>query len=160
MVVEDFATMAVMASFLTATSAPHRLGALALTLLAHWLFYWFTIEPSYRYVCKCAEDLLVFDVPLSKDLVAPAISGRGDTTVTAPRPLASNASAAAHILSTLSALGSVRFVVDAEGRVRNCTIDGRTPSANDRHSICRRIRPLRFSPALNADGQPVAYIFP
>ena len=160
MVVEDFTTMAAITSFLTTVSAPHRWGGLALALLAHLIFYWFTIEPRYYYVCKCAEDLLVFDVPLSKRLVAPAIFGRSDRAVTAPRPLASNAASAAHILSTLSDLGSVSFVVDAKGRVRNCTIDGRTPSSNDRYSICRRIRPLRFSPALNADGQPVAYVLP
>jgi hypothetical protein len=145
-----------------APTALSRLAALALALLTNWLVYSVTFDWRYRYVCKCVEDLELFDVPLSDASIYPRIAWRGDVHVTPPRVLPSSEVAEQTLQSVLavSPPHRIRFVVNPDGRVGNCTVNGQVQSDDSAKSICSRLRSLRFRPATDRDGAPIAYVLP
>jgi len=145
--------------------ASHVVGrsvGLALALLVNWLVYALTFDWRYSYVCKCVEDLALFDVPLVREPEQPRVAWRGDSNVTPPRALPSSEQAEQALRSTLSAPPPhrVRFVVNTDGRIRECTVYGQVALAVTPSSICGRLQSLRFHPATDRDGTPVAYVLP
>lgn len=154
--------MAAIGSSFAASGVLSRLVGLSLALLVNWLVYALTFDWRYHYVCKCVEDLELFDVPLSSASIDPRIAWRGDSDVTPPRAIPSSEVADEALRSTLSVAPPhrVRFVVNTDGRVRTCTVDGQVPSDVNADGICDRLRSLRFRPAIDRDGLPVAYALP
>ncbi len=154
--------MADIRSSFAAPGALGRLAALSLALLTNWLVYALTFDGGYRYVCKCMEDIQLFDVPLSRASIQPRIAWRGDGDVTPPRALPSSEGAEQALRSVLSVAPPhrVRFVVNTDGRVQNCTVNGQVQLAVSANSTCDRLRSLRFRPATDRYGAPIAYVLP
>jgi hypothetical protein len=157
-----FVSMADTWSSFAASGALRRVAGLSLALLVNWLVYALTFDWRYHYVCKCMEDVELFDVPLSSTPIPPRIAWRGDRDVTPPRALPSSEVAEQALRSTLSVAPPhrVRFIVNVNGRVGTCTVNGQVPSAVSADAICDRLRPLRFHPATDRDGLPIAYVLP
>lgn len=143
---------------------PIRLAGLALAVLLHWTAYELMIEPARTPRRGLAEPIHIYDVPLPKEPDPPLVAWRGDATVTPPQPVGPNAAQARLILAQLSEAGpvSIRFIVDANGRVRECNVGGQVMAMDEGRSTfgCDQLRALRFRPAVDRQGRPVDYVLP
>ncbi len=149
---------------LGASGVPSRWLGLILAALLHWVVYAWLTAPGFHYVCKCVEPLETYDVPLPEEPDPPLVAWRGDTTVTPPQPVGSSAAQARAILAQVSAANpiSIRFIVDTNGRVRECNVGVQVMAADEGtpEFICNRLRALRFHPAIDRQGRPVDYVLP